>query len=320
VLSLRERLSGALLDRVAGPHGHSIRDRIHGTPGDRWFGPDAPLRRVHGDASMFVGGLAALLLQSWHPRAMAAVAAHSGYRGDPWGRLQRTSAFLAVTAFGTADHAGQATRAVRQIHAGISGFSEDGEPYAASDPHLLRWVHVAEVHAFLTAHQRFGARPLSAADCDLYVAQAARTARELGVIDPPESVRELRAQLDGFVPELRGSAAARDAATFLLREPPLPVAARLPYRGLVLAAIGLLPRACREPLGLPDRVRVDRDIAPALGQFLTATIRWALAAQPPPPTPEEPGAPASAHPAPVPQPPAASEPADEESGPARPHA
>lgn len=287
MLTLRERLSSALLDRVAGPHGHKIRDRIHGTPGDRWFGSDAPIRRVHGDASMFVGGLAALLLQSWHPRAMAAVAAHSGYRGDPWGRLQRTSAFLAVTAFGTADHAEQATRAVREIHAGISGVSEDGEPYAASDPHLLRWVHVAEVHAFLTAHQRFGAHPLSAEDCDVYVAQAARTARELGLIDPPETVPELRAQLDGFLPELRGSAAARDAATFLLREPPLPVFARLPYRGLVLAAIGLLPRACREPLGLPDRVRVDRSLAPVVGQVLTRTIRWALAIQPPPPTPEE---------------------------------
>lgn len=283
--SLRIRLSTALLDRVAGPHGNRIRDRIHGTPGDRWFAPDAPIRQVHGDASMFIGGLNALLLQSWHPRAMAAVAAHSGYRGDPWGRLQRTSAFLAVTAFGTAEHAGQATRAVREIHAGISGFSEEGEPYAASDPHLLRWVHVAEVHAFLTAHQRFGARPLSAEDCDRYVAEAARTARELGVLDPPETVRELRAQLDAFRPELRGSAAARDAARFLLHEPPLPLPARLPYRGLVLAAIGLLPRACREPLGLPDRPWLDRWIAPVVGVVLTRTVRWALAAQPPLPTP-----------------------------------
>lgn len=285
--SLRERLAGALLDRVAGPHGHRTRDRIHGTPGDRWFEPDAPIRRVHGDASMFIGGLTALLLQSWHPRAMAAVAAHSGYRGDPWGRLQRTSAFLAVTAFGTADHAGQAVRAVRRIHDGISGVSAEGEAYAASDPHLLRWVHVAEVHAFLTAHQWFGERPLDAAGCDRYVAQAGRTAEALGVVDPPETVAELRAQLDAFVPELRGSAAAREATEFLLREPPLPVAARLPYRGLVLAAIGLLPRACREPLGLPDRPLVDRWVAPVVGDVLTRTVRWALAAQPPPPTPGE---------------------------------
>jgi uncharacterized protein (DUF2236 family) len=41
---------------------------------------------VQGDASMFVGGLLALLLQSLHPQAMTAVAQHSDYRNDPWGR------------------------------------------------------------------------------------------------------------------------------------------------------------------------------------------------------------------------------------------
>ena len=76
------------------------RARIHETPGPRWFAEDRPIRRVHADASMFVGGLRALLLQSLHPLAMAGVAEHSDYRGDPWGRLQRTSTFLAVTTFG----------------------------------------------------------------------------------------------------------------------------------------------------------------------------------------------------------------------------
>ena len=32
---------------------------------------------------MFIGGIRALLLQSLHPLAMAAVAGHSGYRSDP---------------------------------------------------------------------------------------------------------------------------------------------------------------------------------------------------------------------------------------------
>ncbi|MBJ7387677.1 MAG: DUF2236 domain-containing protein, partial [Mycolicibacterium sp.] len=49
---------------VAGPEGPANRARIHDTPGPRWFGEDRPIRRVHGDASMFVGGLRALLLQS----------------------------------------------------------------------------------------------------------------------------------------------------------------------------------------------------------------------------------------------------------------
>ena len=84
LLGLRERVGGSLFHRVAGPQGPVNRARIHGAPGPRWFGPDRPIRTVHGDASMFIGGLRALLLQSLHPLAMAAVAAHSGYRGDPW--------------------------------------------------------------------------------------------------------------------------------------------------------------------------------------------------------------------------------------------
>ena len=82
--ALRDRIGHAIFSRVAGPDGPDNRARIHGTPGPRWFGPERPVRTVHGDASMFIGGLSALLLQSLHPLAMAAVAGHSGFRGDPW--------------------------------------------------------------------------------------------------------------------------------------------------------------------------------------------------------------------------------------------
>ncbi|EFL03751.1 conserved hypothetical protein, partial [Streptomyces sp. SPB78] len=126
--ALRERAHEALFARVAGPSARAVRARIHETPGPRWFGPGRPIRVVHGDASMFVGGLAALLLQSLHPLAMAAVAAHSGYRGDPWGRLQRTSTFLATTTFATADDAERAVTRVREVHEGVRGTAPDGRP------------------------------------------------------------------------------------------------------------------------------------------------------------------------------------------------
>ena len=87
---IRARLSTALFTRVAGPDGEKHRERIHGTPGPRWFEPGSPITRVHGDASMYVGGIRAVLLQTLQPQAMTAVAEHSGYRGDMWGRLART--------------------------------------------------------------------------------------------------------------------------------------------------------------------------------------------------------------------------------------
>ncbi|MFF6999649.1 oxygenase MpaB family protein [Streptomyces sp. NPDC008313] len=281
-LGLRERLGAELFSRVAGPEGRANRERIHGTPGPRWFGPDRPIRVLHGDASMFIGGLRALLLQSLHPLAMAAVAAHSGYQGDPWGRLQRTSTFLAVTTFGTADDAQEAVDRVRAIHERVRGTTDTGEPYRAADPHLLGWVHVAEVDSFLRAHQRYGAHPLDAAGCDAYIADAARVAQALGVDDPPRDRAELAARLAAYRPELRPTPQARSAARFVLFHPPLPLAARPPYAVLAANAVAGLPGWARAPLGLPHAPLIERTAVRASGHALTRLIRWVMV---PPPGP-----------------------------------
>lgn len=279
---LRERLGRSLFTRVAGPSGPVNRARIHGTPGPRWFGPDRPIRTVHGDASMFIGGLRALLLQSLHPLAMAAVAAHSGYRGDPWGRLQRTSTFLAFTTYGTAEDAQRAVDHVRTVHERVRGTTAAGEPYHAADPHLLGWVHVAEVDSFLTAHQRYGAHPLDAAGCDAYIADTARVAAALGVADPPRDRAGLADRLAAYRPELRATREAREAARFILLHPPLPWIARGPYAVLCANAVSTLPLWARRQLGLPHLPGVEETFVRASGHALTRTIRWAM--HPPPPT------------------------------------
>jgi uncharacterized protein (DUF2236 family) len=273
---VRERLGQALFLRVAGPDGARHRERIHRRPGPRWFEPGSPITRVHGDASMFVGGIRALLLQTLHPAAMRAVAEHSGYRGDMWGRLARTSRFLAVTTFGHAEDAQAAVDAVRAIHDRITGTMDDGTPYAASDPHLLAWVHVAEVDSFLRAHTVYGKEPLDRAGRDTYVAQTAEVARRLGVIDPPTTEAELAARLAAYRPELRGTDDAREAVAYLLLRPPLPLAARAPYGVLVAAAVGLMPRWTRRPLRLPWLPVSERTVVRALGGLTTRTIRWAM--------------------------------------------
>ncbi|MFE0650956.1 oxygenase MpaB family protein [Streptomyces sp. NPDC059534] len=282
--ALRERAGDALLHRVAGPEAHRKRDRIHRTPGPRWFGPDRPVRVVHADASMYIGGLAALLLQSLHPTAMAAVAAHSGFQGDPWGRLQRTSTFLAVTTFGTGRDAEEAVARVRAVHARVRGTTPEGVPYRASDPHLLGWVHVAETACFLRAHQRYGRTPLGPAGADGYVADMARVARRLGAERPPATRAQLTARLAEYRPELRATPASREAARFLLSEPPLPPLARLPYGFLAAAAVELLPAWARTALGPPALTRLTLPLARPGGRAVTAALRWAI---PPPPPPAD---------------------------------
>ncbi len=226
---------------------------------------------------MYVGGIRAVLLQTMQPQAMTAVAEHSGYRGDMWGRLARTSRFLAVTTFGTSDDAQQAVDIVRAIHDRVAGTMPDGTTYAASDPHLLTWVHVAEIQSFLLAHRRYGGRPLDQAGYDEYVAQAAEIARRLGVVDPPTNEADLHAAVDGFRPELRATDHAREAAAYLIRHPELPYAARPGYWVLVASAVGLMPAWTRDALDLP-RLPVGHDrVADALGHMGTRTVRWATA-------------------------------------------
>lgn len=274
---MRDGLGQRLFGMVAGPEGPANRARIHETPGPRWFDEDRPIRQVHGDASMFVGGLRALLLQSLHPLAMAGVAEHSDYRGDPWGRLQRTSTFLAVTTFGPADDAQRAVDKVRGIHRRVHGIAADGRPYEASDPHLLEWVHVAEVDSFLRAHQLYGARPLDQRGRDGYVADTARVAAALGVLDPPRTEGELRQRISDYRPELGGTAAAREAAKFLLLTPPLPLLAKPPYAILAATSVAMLPAWARLPLRLPYLPPLEATAVRVAGRTLVGGIRWALA-------------------------------------------
>jgi uncharacterized protein (DUF2236 family) len=270
----------SIFERVAGSEGQQRRREIHGPPGERWFAEGSPIRTVHGDSSMFIGGIRALLLQSLHPLAMAGVAGHSGYRGDPWGRLQRTSYFIAVTTFGRATDAQAAVSRVRAIHERVTGTAPDGRPYAAADPRLLTWVHIAEADSFLRAHTRFGARPLDQAGRDGYVADLARIGLALGVPDPPRTEAELADRIREFRPELEGTAEARAAARFLLFSPPLPVIARPPYGVLAAAATSLLPGWARRPLRLPRLPVAEAALVRPAGHAMTQAIRWAMA--PPP--------------------------------------
>ena len=61
------------------------------------FAPGSVIRRVHADVtSMMVGGIAALLTQMLHPKALAGVWDHSDVTNDQMRRLRRTARFIAT--------------------------------------------------------------------------------------------------------------------------------------------------------------------------------------------------------------------------------
>src|SRR5699024_355971 len=280
----RRRLADALRDRVAGPEADERAYNIWMAPGERRYEPDQPICRVQGHAAMYAGGIRALLLQSLHPLAMAGVAEHSGYRGDPWGRLQRTSEFIAITTFGPIDSAERAIDHINRVHGIVTGTARDGRPYSATDPPLLAWVHAAEIGSFLTAPQRYSRTPLTPAEADRYVLQAGYVAGRLGVLDAPTTVAELEATLAAYRPELETTPGALDAVQFMLHEPPLARRARPGFWLLAAGAVEMLPDYARQMLGLqlPGRLsRFDgaffRGVAGPAGKLGTAGVAWALA-------------------------------------------
>ncbi len=216
-----------------------------------WFGPESTTWRVHADTSMFVGGIAALMLQALHPLTMAGVADHSDFRTDPLGRLRRTADFVGATAYGTVEQAEQACARVCRVHTKVAGTTPDGRPYSAEDPELLDWVHVAEFATFAAAHRRFGADPMTAEELDRYVGEVARVAVELGDPAPPRSWDELDAALDWHRPQLAVGEQARGAWRFL-DEARLAPAVLPAYRLLFAGAIACLPPFARRLWGAPS--------------------------------------------------------------------
>ncbi len=139
-------------------------------------------------------------------------------------------------------------------------------------------MHVAEVYAFLRAYELYGERSLGLAARDGYVADMALIAAELGVPDPPRTEAEVIAAIARYRPELAGTAQAREAARFLLREPPLPLVLRPISAGLAAAAAALLPRWARHELGLPALPLADEALARPAGHLVVNAIRWGISA------------------------------------------
>jgi uncharacterized protein (DUF2236 family) len=270
----RATIADAVRERVAGDfeaqHAEIWRE------GERWFSEQDAIWRVHGDTSMFIGAIRALLLQALHPVALQAVREHAGFRRDFWGRFQRTSRYVALTTYGTVPDAERAIARVRAIHRRVTGTTPDGRPYAADDPHLLMWVHVAEVDSFLKAFQAFGADTLSPADADDYVRQTGFVAARLGVINPPTTVTELTAIMEGFRPELSGSGPAREASSLLLVNPPFTGLTRAGYYLLSASAVSILPAWARAELLLPVLPITEHALIRPLGRSAMYALRWAL--------------------------------------------
>ena len=251
-------------------------------PDEAYLPPGGVARQVHADlATMLIGGVGALLLQTLHPLAMAGVAEHSSYQEDPLGRLRRTAAFVGTTTFGTVAEAEAAVAQVQRVHKRVKGIAPDGRAYSADDPELVTFIHVAEVSSFLASSRRYGPRPLTPEDCDRYYAEVAPVAMDLGALWVPRSVAEVESYLLRIQPELYMGPQARAARDWLLRGVARRPSERAVYSLVLAAAVGVLPGWARRKLGLsvagPVDLLVDMAAVTPVTRGLTSALRWLVA-------------------------------------------
>jgi uncharacterized protein (DUF2236 family) len=218
------------------------------------FGPDSVTWRVHKEPALLVGGLCALMVQALHPLAIAAVADHSDYKHDVWGRYDRTTNYVVTTIYGTTKQALAVGARVRAVHAPIKGIDTvTGLAYEADDPVLLLWIHATLVECFLAAYRRF-VEPLSQDEADRYVAEMVRQAELVGLKaeQVPSSERANREFIESCRPMLQVTRSSVEAVDTVLH-PPL-AAWKRPFWWVVgQAAVSLLPDYARELYGLPRR-------------------------------------------------------------------
>ncbi|AGZ46243.1 oxygenase MpaB family protein [Actinoplanes friuliensis] len=228
------------------------------------FGPDSVTWKVHKEPILLLGGLRSLYLQALHPRAVAGIAQNSGFRSDPWGRLNRTSEYVGTVIYGTTDEVELAASRIRRLHSRMTATDpRTGEKFRIDEPDLLRWVHVAEVESFLSTARRAGLK-LTDEEVDGYYTEQLRAAELVG-LDPstvPGTAAEVAAYYDRMQPEL---GITRDAAetAFFLTVPPVPSnwgsralrlgltlgPTRWAYFGVAGTAVALLPAWARKMYG-----------------------------------------------------------------------
>jgi uncharacterized protein (DUF2236 family) len=236
-------------------------------------------RVVHGDLpSMLVGGLGSLFFQMLHPHAMAGVAQHSRYQDDPLGRLLQTANFIGATTYGSKSSAQESIDRVLTVHQYVHGVADDGLPYDANDPHLLLWVHCAEIYMFLFAHRRFGAVRLTDDQADQYVEEMVPLAYDLGVLNPPRNVAELTEALGSFRPELRLSPDGVVARDFVAHRVVAGRTQRFVHRLLVRSAWSLLPPWAAEILGVRTHRLLDRVVVRPSTRLVSDLMRLAVPA------------------------------------------
>lgn len=234
-------------------------------PGDfRWPAGEPALlapssiswRVFKNPVSLFVGGVAAVLLELAEPGVRSGVWTHSTFRTHPLDRLRRTGYAAMMTVYGPRSRTEAMIAGITRRHAQVQGHTPDGRPYRATDPDLLDWVHATASFGFLEAYHLYVA-PVSAAGRDTFYEEGQAAAVLYGALSAPRSQAGMDALLARMSGRLEPSPILHEFLRIVRRMPALPVVLR-PLQGLLVdAAVTVVPAPLRDRLDLGGAGRLS---------------------------------------------------------------
>jgi uncharacterized protein (DUF2236 family) len=202
--------------------------------------------------TVFIGGVAAVILELAEPRVRTGVWEHSRFRQDPVGRLKRTGAAAMLTVYGARSIATPMIERVARMHAAISGVTPCGAPFTAADPALLTWVQATASYGFIAAYREY-ACALGVLEIDSFFEEALAAAHLYGAVHAPRSMRELECLFASMQDRLEGSPILFEFLDLLRAAPVLPRPLAWMQGVLIRAAVDIVPGWARARLGLDAR-------------------------------------------------------------------
>lgn len=224
--------------------------------------------------TVFIGGVAAVILELAEPAVRAGVWTHSSFPSDPVRRLQRTGLAAMVTVYGPASQARTMIAGVVRMHERVTGHTEHGATYRANDVELLDWVQATATWGFAMAYSTY-AQPLDDAALARLYAEAQPAARLYGALGAPSTPAQMQALFERMTPRLEASPVIGKFLQILQTAPILPAPLRPLQRLLIAAAADLVPPALRTHLALDARWGLrpwQRRIVTALARTAEHTV------------------------------------------------
>ena len=213
--------------------------------------PDSISWRVFKNPlSLFIGGVASVIMELAEPRVRTGVWEHTTFRIDPIRRLRRTGLAAMVTIYGARGAAEVMIARIRRMHDRIAGSTPAGKTYRANDPELLDWVQGTAAYGFLQAYHAY-VRPLADLERDRYYAEGTLAASLYGA-SAPTSEAALEMRFEAMANQLEPSDILFEFLAIMRSAPILPLPLRPVQPLLVRAAIDLTPPWLRTIVGLTD--------------------------------------------------------------------